>query len=123
MNGCPNNFFEKEASIPFVVCFVAFVGGQIMVMHYQKKLGPKFFIPYDLRRDPNAYNYFYKFKKRPTSQNDPEVASYQAEEHIECAICMNKIIWEIDQEGNLINDEKQIEMTEIASRNQELPEF
>jgi len=76
-------------------------------MYYQQKLGPRFFIPYKYRRNPNAYNYFFKFSSRTT--NDPERSEYSTEEHVECVICMNKIIYEIDEDSNLVG-EKQIEM-------------
>jgi hypothetical protein len=55
-----------------------------------------------MRRDPNAYNYFFKFSTRARSANDPERAQYQEEEHIECVICMNKICYEVDIDGVII---------------------
>lgn len=75
-------------------------------------------MPFELRRDPNAYNYFFKFSRRAGS-NDPERADSQPEENIECVICMNKIIYEIGSDGNVINltgntSGTQIEMEQIA---------
>ena len=58
-------------------------------------------MPYKYRRDPNAYNYFFKLKTNP-NPSDPESTDYQSEEHTECVICMSKLIYEIDQDGNLI---------------------
>lgn len=82
-------------------------------------------MPYEWRRDPNAYNYFFKFSRRSArSSTDPERADYQAEEHIECVICMNKIIWEVDPDGVLVESGvppsahgagSQIEMADISN--------
>lgn len=70
-----------------------------------------------MRRDPNAYNYFYKFNTRARGSNDPERAAHQEEEHIECVICMNKICFEVDVDGVMILDDQhqEVEMTEISS--------
>lgn len=76
-------------------------------------------MPYELRRDPNAYNYFFKFSRRAGS-SDPERAESQPEEDMECVICMNKIIYDIGRDGNLINlpgsslSGSQIEMEQIG---------
>jgi hypothetical protein len=60
-------------------------------------------VPYELRKDPNAYNYFFKFSnKKKRSINDPERASIQLEEHIECVICMNQIQYEVDVDGIMV---------------------
>jgi len=64
-------------------------------------------VPYEWRRDPNAYNYFFKFTTETTE--DSQRTSYSQEEHTECVICMNKIIHAIDKDGNLI-DARQTEM-------------
>lgn len=61
-----------------------------MVLYYQKQWGARFFVPLSWRLDPNAHNYFHKIG-RP--KNDPESAE---EENVECVICMNKIIWEVE---------------------------
>ena len=58
-------------------------------------------IPYEWRRDPNAHQYFHKFTRN-------------TEEHQECVICMNKVSWEIDAQGNLINESQQ-ELASIRS--------
>ena len=65
-------------------------------------------IPYEWRKDPNAYQYFYKFSS--TENSVPE-------EHHECVICMNKIIYHVDSDGNLIND-KATEMHPVSSSSQ-----
>ena len=64
-------------------------------------------MPKILRRDPNSYQYYFKFSKRRQflGGNDPERADFQAEEHIECLICMNQIMWEVDVEGGLVIDQ------------------
>lgn len=82
-----------------------------MTLHLQQKLGARFFIPYKLRRNPNAYNYFFKFSNRSSTRgpNDPERAPHQEEEHIECVICMNKIIWEVDTEGSIVEEEAKVQ--------------
>ena len=68
-------------------------------------------VPYEWRRDPNAYQYFYKFAKARS-----DGSSAHNEEHVECVICMNKIIWEIDAEGSLIN-EQSLELATLSSSN------
>jgi len=119
INGCPGNFFDKETSNTFVLAFMIVIGVQMITLYFQQKLGPRFFVPYELRRDPNAHVYFHKFSRRAGS-NDPERAEAQPEENIECVICMNKIIYEIGSDGNVINlsgnsaSGSQIEMEQIA---------
>ena len=78
---------------------------QLIVIYYQNILGPRFFVPIEMRRDPNAYNYFFKFNTRVRTESDPERAEYQAEEHIECVICMNKIIYDVDMDGVIIEND------------------
>lgn len=99
----PQSFFEYESQYIAVSVFCIFIIAQLALLQAQQIYGPKFFVPLEWRRDPNAYNYYFKFSKRPASSNDPEIAEYQEEEHIECVICMNKIIYELDRDGNLIN--------------------
>lgn len=117
--GCPKNFLQKQTNIIFVIAYLMFVGGQLFILYYQGILGPRFFVPYNMRKDPNAYNYFFKFSRRPRSSTDPEIAAYQEEEHIECVICMNKICYEVDQDGVIIQESvpREQEMTEVSSHN------
>jgi len=70
-------------------------------------------IPYEWRRDPNAYQYFFKFKKQ-SEATDLE-SSEENLEHVECVICMSKIIYEIDVDGNLINLKQSQPETEMTS--------
>ena len=118
IHGCPGNFFDKETSNAFVLAFMIVIAVQMTTLYFQSKLGPRFFVPYELRRDPNAYNYFFKFSRRAGS-NDPERADSQPEENIECVICMNKIIYEIGTDGNVIDlagnsaSGSQVEMQQI----------
>ena len=72
------------------------------MIHKQKTDGPRWFVPYELRKDPNAYNYFFKFQNRRRSANDPERAGHQEEEDVECVICMNKISIEVDVDGIIV---------------------
>ena len=69
-----------------------------------------------MRRNHNAYNYFFKFSVRARSTTDPELAQHQEEEHIECVICMNKICYEVDLEGTIVTDALEIEMTEVTDQ-------
>ena len=104
--GCPYNFFQKETNFPFILSYLLFVGFQLTILFYQSKLGPRFFVPLELRRDSNAHIYFFKFA-RARGANDPERAQHQEEEHIECVICMNKICYEVDWQGLIVSNETQ----------------
>jgi uncharacterized protein with PQ loop repeat len=88
--GCPSNFLQKQTNYPFVGFFIIYQSCQLLVLYYQKLWGARFFVPLSWRLDPNAHNYFCKIG-RP--KNDPESAE---EENVECVICMNKIIWEVE---------------------------
>lgn len=70
-------------------------------MKKQREDGPKWFVPYEWRKDPNAYNYFFKFSQRARS-NDNERGNSLEDENIECVICMNKISLEVDADGVLV---------------------
>ena len=76
MYGCPHNFFEKQTNLTFVIVFMGLLLAQLIILYYQQKLGPRFFIPLALRRDPNAYNYYFNFTKSRRGANDPERAEY-----------------------------------------------
>lgn len=64
-------------------------------------------VPAEWRRDPNAYNYYFKFSRGGRRAGLPARAAEQPEEAIECVICMNKIIWEVDAEGNVVDKDRQ----------------
>jgi len=64
-------------------------------------------VPYEIRKNPNAYNYFFKFsnKKKIRNPNDPERAFVQLEEQTECVICMNQIQYEVDVDGVIVTQD------------------
>ena len=75
--GCPKSFIQKETNYVFLFIFLAYLAVQLIVLHFQAKWGPRFFVPLSLRRDPNAYNYFFKFSIQDRrGPNDPERAEY-----------------------------------------------
>jgi hypothetical protein len=61
-------------------------------------------VPYEWRKDPNAYQYFNKFGKNRGVASVEGENQHSNEEHVECVICMSKIIWEIDADGSLVNE-------------------
>eukprot|EP01095_Lingulamoeba_sp_RSL-Kostka_P017030 TRINITY_DN8625_c0_g1_i1.p1 TRINITY_DN8625_c0_g1~~TRINITY_DN8625_c0_g1_i1.p1 ORF type:complete len:579 (+),score=71.93 TRINITY_DN8625_c0_g1_i1:256-1737(+) len=72
---CPYNFIKIEPDIKFSLILTTWVIFQAFILHYQKKLGPRFFIPQ--RFLPEKYNYFYKMDF--------------GDEPKQCVICMSDI--------------------------------
>ena len=63
MFGCPKSLYEIEPN-EVLVCYLVIVQACCMIMMYlQFKKGPRFFVPPDWRRNPNAYNYYFKFSR------------------------------------------------------------
>lgn len=79
----------------------------LLCLALQKIRGPRFMVPAEWRRDPNAYNYYFKFARGVRREGQPARAAEQPEEAMECVICMNKIIWEVDAEGTLVEKDQQ----------------
>ena len=76
--GCSNNFFKKETNEGFILFFIVYLGVQLIIIYKQKIDGPRWFIPYEWRKNPNAYNYIFKFSDQSSARrpNDPERANY-----------------------------------------------
>lgn len=58
LKGCPYNLLDKKPDLPFAALLICYLGLQLLVLHLQQRLHPRFFIPKRLRMDPLAYNYF-----------------------------------------------------------------
>jgi hypothetical protein len=100
---CPRNIFEKAPDATLVCEIIMLQAATLVCLAFQKIKGPRFMVPVEWRRDPNTYNYYFKFATGERRSGLPARAAEQPEEAVECVICMNKIIWEVDGEGNVID--------------------
>ena len=60
---CPRNIFEKEPDVTLVCEVLTVQIASLLCLAFQKTRGPRFMVPEEWRRDPNAYNYIFKFSR------------------------------------------------------------
>ena len=78
---------------------------QLFVIKRQQTHGARWFIPKNLRRDPQAHEYYRSTPgsvlRRAKQTKDP-MASSAHEDDITCVICMNYVHYQVDEHGGLI---------------------
>ncbi|CDW79697.1 ring-finger-containing ubiquitin ligase [Stylonychia lemnae] len=98
---CPQNLFDREPTYRLSAVFILYVLGQIAIVFLQQKIGPRFFIPKRFRINRNAFNYFHKIIDKPENPTPQDVERLEINEQEECVICMNQIIFEVDNTNGL----------------------
>lgn len=87
IKGCPSNVLELKSDIVWTLYFIAFVGGQFLMLFLQKKCGSRFFIP-KICRSRNEYKYYAEDLEEG---NNPDGA-------LTCCICLNPLSYIEDPE-------------------------
>jgi len=83
---CPSNFLHLEPHPQAGLFLIAWMAAQVAVLHFQDKLGPRFFVPRQFI--PNHYEYYQRFNPSLERDGIPD-----------CVICMCPLI---DEENGVM---------------------
>ncbi|CDW77339.1 ring-finger-containing ubiquitin ligase [Stylonychia lemnae] len=109
MRGCPYNIFDKQTNYVFLLIVASFLALQVYIVKYQQLRHPRFFVPIEWRRNPNAYNYYFKFSNK-NSQINQDIETQEINQVEECVICMNPLRYQVNQVNDqmiTVNDPEQ----------------